>query len=1289
MTPLDVHYLTIQFRNKINSIYGTEFQHFFEAIMVKSFPDFQIIKPHGRKGDGGNDGFRRDLGIYYQVYSPQEPMVNKSNAAKKYKADFTKLKNGWDQISTITKYYFVFNDKFEGSIAELEKVMQELKAEEPNVEFKLLLTEELQSIFLRLKESDFLALGFSTSRREAIENASIILKKVEIMLRQEDPRSALKFLSTLHEPFDALNEVPLFILFEILEIRCLSKLEEIDEAKKRYESIIQRYPDDPRAYVLLAEICMREGDERKNLELLEKAKEIDEEYGFTKLGFLNRCVSLNEQPIHSSVDEDNFPSDSNLKSDFYRVYSIIFLNENNLSQAEKFVRKAINCDPQILINHIARLQILEGSLFHINDSLEKLDSARDLLKEVLKVEASIAMVDGISVRIKIFLNIIKLNSLIIIEDYDEIAKVSLEILALAIHCYFDKQIERIVANTLLHVAVERGNWAMLLEKIIQSKLQISDKLARSLLLQFNVMGNLFSEGKHFFSEIEHDSIIALITNIENTEHEKVLAILRKDVELALIVVSSLRGYTELRNKILAELPQESTKNKEFLQLMIYIDENNLDDAYRIIKHLDFKKLSSLHLSQMINVVHENKAWDYEIIILNRLLESEKDDRHKFNLKLRLMNAHGNLEQFLQVIKLGEELLEDDAINNFLIEQNREKLLGSTIYATLKRGLVEDNLYVKAEEVLEKYRPSKTSFEFSVSIEAEVYIKVGKMEKVLAAVIKGYKTKRLLSTHDYMWLFNLLIRLENRFGFKLDPIATVVESTFVKLKEKDQWYYIGDEDELDAIKISVDNKFYQEFLKRNLGDKILLTTHYSSEISEHSIELIFPIEKYVFWQVKDNFNKLLDSGTLDSVTKIETPIVDDDINLTYVKQFFEDIDKDKRLFFLEYIKHTLPLAFLAKSEGNLNWAIGKINNEKMGFVNFSSGQMVEIEHQKTIVRKIIQQKSEFFIDGTSAYFLAVSGILSQIYKHIPCIKVPQSVISFLVHLLGEYSDEPGRKGFLNYVDGEVRYSSINKLQMEETRNDIRDAIKTLEQNQGNIVGISNTNRAQNFTVSIVAAELSDACLLSQKYLIPVLTEDFQYLLFNEKETGEKTPEFFSSYALLRVLYEDGVVSSDIYFNYFYLLTNYRFRFLPLVYTDIEEVIFGKNPIAIVNPKNLKKLNLSFILAEEYGVPLESSLKVVALALQRMLLDNSIVVEIMQQIFREIIESFPAHLSKDILGDLLLNLSCTLIDNQRSPYGIEFVRGEYTKKVVALKEIVNDYKDDVKIFSSTSGFGNLFR
>ena len=140
MNPIDKHFLSLQFQNKILLKDGIEFQSFFEDIMEKAFWDFQKIRPYGNQGDGGNDGYREALGIYYQVYAPMVPKVNEKEAAEKFEEDFQKLKNEWDAISTIKEYNFVFNDKYYGAVQLLEETKSKLRTLNPNIEFKGIIT---------------------------------------------------------------------------------------------------------------------------------------------------------------------------------------------------------------------------------------------------------------------------------------------------------------------------------------------------------------------------------------------------------------------------------------------------------------------------------------------------------------------------------------------------------------------------------------------------------------------------------------------------------------------------------------------------------------------------------------------------------------------------------------------------------------------------------------------------------------------------------------------------------------------------------------------------------------------------------------------------------------------------------------------------------------------------------------------------------------------------------------------------------------------------------------------
>ena len=275
MAPNDKNYLSMQFWNRIYRINGIEFQSFFEDIMQKAYSDFHKIRPYGNRGDGGNDGYRPTEGIYYQVYSPINPDEKEAKAAHKLKNDFEKLKANWDQIAKLRLFYFVFNDKGAGVSIEIEKALAELKNDNSNIDFEKLTPNHLEEIFFTLHNDQILALGFDIDSTNALRIAREYLDKLEVDLDRENGEYALKALEKLKDIIFSLEDEYLAVDFEILECRTLQKLEKIEDAKEKYESLCKRYPKDPRAFLYLAELYLNDEDYEKNEKLLKQAETID------------------------------------------------------------------------------------------------------------------------------------------------------------------------------------------------------------------------------------------------------------------------------------------------------------------------------------------------------------------------------------------------------------------------------------------------------------------------------------------------------------------------------------------------------------------------------------------------------------------------------------------------------------------------------------------------------------------------------------------------------------------------------------------------------------------------------------------------------------------------------------------------------------------------------------------------------------------------------------------------------------------------------------------------------
>lgn len=742
MKPLDKNYLFLQFRNKIYSKNGMEFQSFFENIMGKAFSDFKKIRPYGNMGDGGNDGYRKKSGVYYQVYAPETPKIKEKDASNKLNTDFKRLKSEWDQISKINEYNFVFNDKYGGSVQLLEQTISDLREKNKNITFKLFLAEDLEEIFFQLKESDILNLGFNIDARQAIINAYKYIEKAEIELDRGNAIVALKILENCEDIISEFNDDALSLEYEILECQCIQKLEKITEVKEKYENISKRFPRDPRAFLYLAEIFLNERDSEKNKNFLEKAKNIDENHWLLKLENLIRKNHLGEKIDLQNVDEFSFPDNPRVKSSFYRLYSFFYETSGDKTNADSFIEKAIHINSDRLSNYIVRLSLIEERLFSVEDRTTLFKKSNQFLEENKKVEKKISEFGYFSARNRSILNIKKLNALSIQENFSEIERISQQTLELSLNCYFDKLIDQILTSLLKFASLQNIEFAKLLKYLEEANRVTSDELAKVLIFQFTIREKLFTDGIKFFEKIKAKKFLYFIKNIETQNNEQVLEFLQNDTQFAVIMANTLKQYPKLRKKIIEKLPDDKRIQKEKLLLLLNYDEKNFNDAFEILKKIDLTSLSYFECLPILKIVQEKKAWDFEILVLKKLLEKESNKEEKFNIELQLFTAYLNLKNYRAVIETGERLLKQYSIDNVLNKKNKEALLTNTIIACFERGKFDTSAFKKSYEILDKYKIDNPSFEFKAGLEAEVYLRNNRPKKALESVVEGVKIKKI-------------------------------------------------------------------------------------------------------------------------------------------------------------------------------------------------------------------------------------------------------------------------------------------------------------------------------------------------------------------------------------------------------------------------------------------------------------------------------------------------------------------------------------------------------------------
>jgi len=1241
MNPIDKNYLSLQFKDRIHSKNGLQFQSFFEEIMEKAFPDFQRIRPYGKDGDGGNDGYRKEKGIYYQVYSPNTPSIKDADAASKLAVDFGKLQSNWEGISKIREYYFVFNDKYLGSTQIIESTLAELCELNNKISFGVFLAKNLEAIFFQLNKNDFLSLGFDIDSRKAISNAYDYLQHVEVELDKDHSKFASTALDNVTNIILSLCDESLELELEILKCRCLDKLEHQDEAMKKYNELILRYPNDPRPFLYLSEMHLLNGEFDKNNDLLGKAEKIDPDYWLLKLQFLLRKYFLNDKVSFQDIDEESFPVDKRHKSCFYRIYSNILINSGNTSQALTFLEKAIHLNPDRLGNHISKLTLLEMNIFQQKD-FPSSDSLHELLKEIDKVEDLFNVESYCNSRSKSMLNFLKLDIYRVLEDNLNFLELCKKIFELLLSCNFDIPTEQILTSILMQIHIHDDDLNRLESYLLKSwTKEISDQLAKALILQYNFRATLFSAGINFFKQKNKLKFVSFIEDIQNANFENVIAFIIDDIPFSALFANSASSMPELRKKIIEILPNDKNIQKDKLLLLLNYDEGNFDQALNFLRKLNLSELNHQECLLAMKVAQKKEAWDFLQVILNKLLEEEKDENNRFHINLQLFNATSHLEQYHEIISLGIELIKQDASQTLLDSKNKESIIGQVANAYLRRSE-----YKEAELFIENNPLTNPSFEFKIAVEAEVYLQNSKADKAIESIVRGVIIRRRIFPEEYAKLYFSFTRISNITSFEPTPLNIVSQNSFVKLRNQERWYFIGDAIELDATKIHPQNERYNLFLNKKIGDKIIFKKNYGMPQKEDIIENILSIERYILWQSIFHFRNLIAEDRLEGAKIVKIADTDGAIDLNILNGFLKDTCNSSTEFFEVYCKNPVPLSFLAVNQGGIASAIGRIQSEGKGFINSCSGTFDEISAQQNIARRILEKGIPFYLDGTSAIFLSEIGYLDKIYKYLPNIKVPQSVINLLSSLTERFTFHPGSVGMLGYARGRAVFSPIEKGKVETIRANFRNSIKLLESNPSNIKTISLVNKADCFYEQDIPAELCDACILAEKEGAPILTEDYLFLKAREIETGKKAPLYFSSLILLRILLDENRINFDDYVNFFAYLSSYRFRFLSFNSDDILRTVLGDGEIKIVKPENIAKLNFPLTLSEEYGVTFNNAFTVVIGFLMKILDDNTILADISERIFIEAISAFPTQKNKKLIGQMFLSVCNRIIAKRRT-------------------------------------------
>jgi len=158
MTTQEKTLARIIFKNKVHEADGQKFEDIFSAIMRYIESDFQSIKPWGNIGDRKNDGYIKEKGAYYQVFSPENIEKSYPAVVSKLQKDFNGLIKQWTPVN---EFYFVLNDKYKGVNADSEQTLDKIKKDNKLKEAKFITPKDLENMLFSLNDDQvFYIIGF-------------------------------------------------------------------------------------------------------------------------------------------------------------------------------------------------------------------------------------------------------------------------------------------------------------------------------------------------------------------------------------------------------------------------------------------------------------------------------------------------------------------------------------------------------------------------------------------------------------------------------------------------------------------------------------------------------------------------------------------------------------------------------------------------------------------------------------------------------------------------------------------------------------------------------------------------------------------------------------------------------------------------------------------------------------------------------------------------------------------------------------------------------------------------
>ena len=779
-------------------------------------------------------------------------------------------------------------------------------------------------------------------------------------------------------------------------------------------------------------------------------------------------------------------------------------------------------------------------------------------------------------------------------------------------CYFDNAINAIVVDLLTYLSIEPDQWRMIAGKIQESNVAPSKDLIEVLFLHALPHNDLFDDLIDFIKKYNQDNLLEILQAIKNNDAPKVAKLInaKQDSNFSLMVLQSIRDY-DVAVPLTELLEIEQDYQSQFLTIRLGIlvmykqDRRALDLITEPI--IDEANLFMLHIIE--ELTYKNDQLHLFIPAALRLLTLHIQDGYKIQLHGKLSMVYfGQKDDTNAIMHAEHALVQPEDLG----EDNSRNILSLLVQAMINKGQAD-----KACDTFGQYRQIKPTFQL-LGLESTCYLESSlndKHNKALSFILQAFERAESYNDSLYLSAFEVLLELSNAGAIPARDEPVVKDGLFVKLEGLPNWLYIGGQEKsLGADCIETDSLNYKALIEKPALDAIDWPADaYSGHNDKRTILHIATPACFLSHRAHEAMNNAAQLGN----TSIRTiRVLDDDGNLDMSRllQCIDEQDQPRKEFFETYVNNPTPFAALCGTQGGLAPALGILQSEERGFIHCNDGA-ADIKGQNITAQDVLNG-APCFIEGLAAVMLAESGLLEDVIKAVPNLGVSNSVIRLLRDIAGKFETASGNVGRGGFVKGKFQFREVDKKNEAIIRDrffhmaDLLDALperkraKTYPKSDKDL-----DNMLPNYFV--------DALCYAQEKKTHILTDDVFFVRMYKEIKKPLMPQHFSSLILIKAMADNGQIDLQRYYQYFALLSSYRYHFLPLSVDDMMNVVLPQTAGGVVTPapQNILFLNLPLTLSQDYGVEAKNAVAVLSIFFMRLIMDNTVLPEVADKIFTQ--------------------------------------------------------------------------